>query len=510
VLAAGVALRLWTYWARGAFWIDEAALASNIVDRSWSAVARPFIYQQLAPYFYVLLTKLFSVLLGVSEHVLRLPSLLVGLATLPLMALLALRLFALPAAVCAVAFAGFAPLLVHYSCELKPYACDAFVATGLLLLLWQALGAYRQWRALLPLTAAGILAPWFSLPSIFVLAAAGAALLVDGITRRREPRYWLAVVAAGSLWLLSFGAHYALVLRLRPEDAESLQLYWAGHDGFAPLPLRAWTDLRWFAAKACYVFTLFVAPGGFGLRYFMSLVWLLGLLLVWHRDKAMTIALVGPLLVFFAATALHAYVMTDRLLLFAAPSIILPCAGAIAALARVRGGVSQLLAAWSVLGVAVVSLAQLPAALSWLRMPAPSGVRPSLSYLRKRVQPGDVLYVDELTYWVSAYYAKRVHLEVPCVPGESTDHVFARFSNPLRALAGYRRVWALLPAGAAPGRSALASRERLLKERLSALGRQVSTLDAGDVRLYLYELTPGLTGTAARAELPQARSSISR
>jgi 4-amino-4-deoxy-L-arabinose transferase-like glycosyltransferase len=505
VLAAGVGLRVWAYWTRGAFWIDEAALASNIVDRPWSAVARPFIYQQLAPYFYVLLTKLLTVLLGVSEWSLRLPSLLAGLGLLPLLALLARRLFALPAAVCAVAFASFAPLLVHYSGELKPYAGDAFVATALLLMLWHAFEEGRSGSALLPLTAAGMLAPWFSLPSIFVLAAAGAAWVVDGITGRRERRYWLAVAAAGSLWLLSFAAHYALVLRMRPEDANSLQLYWIGHDGFPLSPVHAWTELRWFVAKGLYVFTLFVAPGRFGVRYFMALCWLCGLVIVWRRNKAMAVALVVPLLIFFAATASRAYVMTDRLLLFAAPSIIVPCAGGIAALAGVRSVVSPLAAAWLVAGTALLNAARLPAALTWLHPPAASGTRAALVYLQKRFQPADVLYVDELSYWVSAYYAKRVHLDVPCMPGESTDHVLARISNPLQALAGYRRVWALVPVENPRGagvRTPVGPHEHLLKERLSAIGTQVSVIEAGDVRVYLYEVSAGLAGTAARAALP--------
>lgn len=73
--------------------IDEAALASNSVDRSWAVVARPFIRQQLASYFYVLLAELATVLFGVAEY---------SLAVLPALAL--------PAAFCAVALASDARL----------------------------------------------------------------------------------------------------------------------------------------------------------------------------------------------------------------------------------------------------------------------------------------------------------------------------------------------------------------------------------------------------------------
>jgi hypothetical protein len=506
-LAVGATLRLWAYASRDVFWIDEAALASNIVDRPWAVVARPFIYQQLAPYFYVLLAKLATVLFGVTEYSLRLPALLAGLAFLPALALLTKRLFALPAAFCAVAFATGARLLVHYATELKPYSGDALVATVLLITAWHvfAQSGARGWRALLPLTAAGVLAPWFSLPAVFVLAALGVGLLVDGVARSREhglrdaPRYWLAVAAVGFLWLLSFFAHYALVLRLRPSEVASLQLYWAGRDGFAPL--RGLSALRWFAAKSCYLFTLFVVPAGFGLRYFAALLWLVGIVVVWRKSKAMAIALVGPLPVFFAATALHAYVMTDRLALFAAPLIIVPCAGGVAALVSAGSVVSQLAAAWLVAGMSVLSA--VPLLMQLLHPPPASGIRSALTYLQQRVRPSDALYVEELSYWVSAYYARRAHLVVPCLAGESTDHVFARTSNPLRALRGYHRVWALLHVDMARTphvRMPFEQQEHLLKERLSALGTQISMFDAGDVHVYLYDLLK--PAGSERAALP--------
>jgi hypothetical protein len=115
------------------------------------------------------------VLFGVAEYSSRLSSLSAGLAFLYLhLALLRKRVFALPAAICAVASAAGVRLRVHHATELEPYSGEASAATAQSITAWHvyAQSGARGWRALLPLMAAGMLAPWF-----------------------------LAVAAAGCLWL---------------------------------------------------------------------------------------------------------------------------------------------------------------------------------------------------------------------------------------------------------------------------------------------------------------------
>jgi hypothetical protein len=237
LLGVGALVRIWAFAIRGPLWTDEAGLALNIVGRELDSIARPFVYQQYAPYFYVISDKLTTLALGASEQALRLPSLLAGLLLLPAMAFLALRMADGRAALFALALLAPNGLAIHYSTELKPYEQDALVSTGLLLLAVRALprGSDQAERrhALLLLAACGMLAPWFSLPSIFVLTAIGVALAVDAWQRRLSPKAWLGLAAVGVPAVISFAAHYLLFLRANPADAADLQRYWTAMDAFA-------------------------------------------------------------------------------------------------------------------------------------------------------------------------------------------------------------------------------------------------------------------------------------
>ena len=58
VVAVGIALRLWQYLADASLWVDEAALARNIVDRSPAGLLAPLDYGQAAPWGFLLIEKL--------------------------------------------------------------------------------------------------------------------------------------------------------------------------------------------------------------------------------------------------------------------------------------------------------------------------------------------------------------------------------------------------------------------------------------------------------------------
>src|SRR5437660_4867339 len=84
IVAAGIALRLWQYLANASLWVDEAALARNIVDRSVLGLFSPLDYGQVAPWGFLLVEKLAVTLFGNNEYALRLFPLLCGIASLAL------------------------------------------------------------------------------------------------------------------------------------------------------------------------------------------------------------------------------------------------------------------------------------------------------------------------------------------------------------------------------------------------------------------------------------------
>ena len=129
---AGALLRLWQYLGRGSLWIDEAAIARNVVARSRAQLLQPLDYAQIAPKGFLLLEKLATDVFGAGEHALRLYSILTALAALPLFYALARRVLGENGAL--LAFALFAVLgrPIYYAAEAKQYGGDIFFACLLL------------------------------------------------------------------------------------------------------------------------------------------------------------------------------------------------------------------------------------------------------------------------------------------------------------------------------------------------------------------------------------------
>ncbi len=91
---AGILLRLRQYLTGRSLWADEAMLALNIVNRNFGELLKPLDYDQGAPLGFLLVEKLFNLLLGRSEYALRLLPFLLGLLSLWLFYLLLKRVTA--------------------------------------------------------------------------------------------------------------------------------------------------------------------------------------------------------------------------------------------------------------------------------------------------------------------------------------------------------------------------------------------------------------------------------
>src|SRR5687767_776714 len=174
ILLAGVLLRFRQYLTGRSLWLDEAMLALNIVDRNFLDLFKPLDYDQGAPIGFLLVEKTFSLMFGRNEFSLRLFPFLVGVILLWLFYLLLKHFTRCPLWVGLALFA-FNPRLIYYSSEVKQYIVDVAM-TILLLLIAMPLFQQPSQKRFLMLAITGLLALWFSHPSLFVLAGIGFAL----------------------------------------------------------------------------------------------------------------------------------------------------------------------------------------------------------------------------------------------------------------------------------------------------------------------------------------------
>ena len=131
----GVALRLIQYLHHRSLWFDEAMLALNILNRSYSQLLKPLDYNQGAPVGFLFLERLVGTCCGFGEYALRLIPLIAGVCSLYLFYKVAQLLLPQKAVWIAIGLAAVSPHLIYYSSELKQYSTDVLVATALSLIM---------------------------------------------------------------------------------------------------------------------------------------------------------------------------------------------------------------------------------------------------------------------------------------------------------------------------------------------------------------------------------------
>ena len=144
--------------------------------------------------------------------------------------------------------------LLYYSAEIKQYSCDLVLALAGLLLAAPQPPAVLSTRRFLGLVLFGLIAPWFSFPSVFVLAGVGIHLLASELLRRDRARAAM-VAGMGLAWLLSFGGCF-LLSRSILSKRDFIWVWW--NFAFLPLPPRSFADLSLLAETLANVF---INPG---------------------------------------------------------------------------------------------------------------------------------------------------------------------------------------------------------------------------------------------------------
>ena len=446
--SAGALLRLWQYFGRGTFWLDEAAIARNVAARTPAGLLHPLDFAQIAPKGFLLIEKLAASALGTGEDALRLYSLLTALAALPLFYALARRVLTERGALLALAFFAVLGRPVYYAAEAKQYSGDIFFACLLLLLAVRILGrdvAPRHW---LRLGILGALSVWFSQPALFVLGGIALALAV-AVARRGIPLRWPAV-AACVLWAASGVPSILLTLdSLGPHEHAYMRSFWRG--GFWPLPPHSLRELAWPVVN---FYGLFRDPLGMPVTALGIGLFVVGAIALARRHPVQLTALVGSIAAAGAASALGIFPLdttvagfnklaagNGRVLLFLLPGLVLVVT---AGLVELLDSPLRYVRRVGLASAAFVVGVPLYYALTGLPY-SPHDLRPALAAIRAHGQPDDRLYVyyggrQAFEWYRSAFPIADDHL----VRGGCYRPAWREYLRELDTLRGTGRVWVLI------------------------------------------------------------------
>jgi hypothetical protein len=494
-------LRLWQYLANASLWIDEAALARNIIELPLPELFGSLYYAQVAPPAFLAVEKAAITLFGTSEYALRLFPIISGIGALFIFRAVARRILDGWSVVFAVGLFALGIPFIYAASQIKQYSSD--IAAALLLLLvaldLHTPGIRKDRMVLMVLLAAALV--WISQTALFVLAGIIVAFLVlywKGDVRDRR-----FLITALSLWSVSAAAAALHAhSNLNDLDRQYFQAFWRA--GFMPFPPERVRDIVWIPEQLIWVFGAFGTGLGHmhgGLNYRWSPVFtavmFYGLWSLWRSRRDAALFLTFPVLAVLGASAAGIYPFTARLLAFVIPFFLLAVA---AGAGQLVADLPQRLQFLTPVALAILGGSPFYAIATALPPSRIQHLRPALVDLAHHRQNGDAIYVYSGAALSFRYYASRLKLPEDdvsygtCAIGKPRDYL-----EQLDRLRGKRRAWIVMTHEQQRG-----EREFILGY-LNQIGRELDVVDIPSptnhpterASVHLYDLsgaTPTIVG----------------
>jgi len=397
LMTAGVALRAYQYLFNRSLWVDEAMLALNIVDRTFTGLMEPLNFNQGAPTGFLFLEKFSTLALGNNEFALRIFPFVFSLISIILFWMLANKLLPKKEALLALVFFVFNQYLIYYSSEVKQYSGDVFFVLLLYLLFIPRIESELSKKESIAAAAIGAAIIWFSHPTVFVLAGFGLTkALYDIFNRKWRNVQKLAVI--GTTWLSSGLLFYFISLQNLANE-ESLLGFWKRY--FAPINFLELSTYKWYLKR---LLDIMDNPIGLGFGHLLAAIILLtGLTALFFKDRIKTVFMLSPFLFLVIASSLRLYPLGERLMLFTVPILIL----------FLTHGVFCLIEQESLIvksaGIAIASFLCIGIAYPSVDLTLNAGreeIKPAITFLKENVKAGDVVFIPSTSIPAFLFYQK--------------------------------------------------------------------------------------------------------
>lgn len=389
-LGLGVALRVIAYTRRSILWLDEAATARNIVERSLiDLLTVPLDYGQAAPKGFLFLGWLAMRVFGTSELAFRLVPFLAGTASVFLFYAVARRLLTPVGTLIALLFFSVGYWFIAYASDLHPYALDLALSLGTMVL---ALDLHRLGypRARVFAAAAfGAVAVWFSNGVVLTLFGLGAALGAVAWKERGLAATVRALWPIALCWGVSAaGAVWVATRSFFPAAAQFFESQWRG--GMVPVPRSIdsalWLWRAWRSQLSSFHGWNLDDPAWTSLYVALALIGALSLVM---RRRAEAVLVGSVVAAYVLVSMAKQYPYDARFVLAPMAVLVLGIGESIGVIATAARGRARPLA------VTVAALLCVPPLYRIVAYPPPyqfTVIGAYLAQIRERRQPGDVVY----------------------------------------------------------------------------------------------------------------------
>jgi len=480
ILIFGAVLRIGQFIFNRSVTEGEAALALNIIDRSYAGLLKPLDLVQAAPYGFLFIQKTMLNIFGNNDYSLRIFPQLCGLISLFVFWTVAKKVLATWGMAIGLLMFSIADYVIYFASELKQYSTDVMIGLIITSLAVSVLtDGFNRWN-FAGLTLCAGLGIWLSHPAFFFLCGAGLVILIHVIKNRLKEAwpFWIALIL---IFLASFIADYTLSLKHLSTNRDFLS-FW--QPAFMPLLPRTLVDLRWFG----YVFArIFKNPAGFPI-YLVPLAiifFILGIVRFYKNRSWEAWLLVLPALLSLVASGFHKYPFEGRLLLFLVPGIVIFIS---AGFEFLSGDGSRARRVVSVIAVLVLLLPLTGIAGYRLFRPRqPEELRPVMRLLQTQYRSGDAVYLYYAAVNGFNYYCRQMDFQPDNVfLGVESRSDPTGYLHDLERMTDQPRVWVIF-SHIAKWRSV--DEEKIFLGYLDQLGQRLELYKAPGAAAYLYDLT---------------------
>ncbi|MBF2021406.1 MAG: glycosyltransferase family 39 protein [Hydrococcus sp. C42_A2020_068] len=481
-LIFGIFVRLIQYVSNRSLWDDEAALAINIVNRSYLELLSPLERNQAAPPGFLWIEKLSIQLFGNNEYALRLFPFIASIVSLFAFYQFTRRYISALAAPIAIALFACLSYNLYYATEVKQYGSDVMLALLFFLILIPLRQQILKARQILLLSLVGAIGIWLSHPSIFVLSGIELSSLLTAPAQKKLSII-LNRLPVYLVWLSIFGVLYFLTISGAMQN-EALQGSWG-----ASYPDSLFELVWLFDAFG----RLFYTPLGFvsitdGVAMF---AFVCGCVAYYRINRTNLLFITSPFLTTLLGSYLHKYPFRDRLILFLIPfAIAIIAEGVVFLLAQFQGRRKYFAILGVIVAIALLAPPALQASQLVIRPALKEEIKGAIEYVKSRQQPEDSFYIYTRAQNAFTYYAEKygyfkgdyvIGVRVLPNDGKGTQEEWKQYKREIERFRGKRRVWLLYRAN---------DRERQeITSYLNQIGQQIDYFSQPGIFVYLYDFS---------------------